>query len=112
MRLALSDLSIIERYKLWPTGEGGYLLRINGEGKLAFANCHDSSACDPVIGNTTVTAGVWHHVAGVWDGAARQTVSGGNVTSNNLVWKKVSFSAIITTEIRVVANRRWMENYD
>jgi hypothetical protein len=36
-----------------------------------------------------------------WNGSTWATVSGGSITSNNKVWKKVSFSPIITSKIRV-----------
>jgi RHS repeat-associated protein len=39
-----------------------------------------------------------------WNGSAWATVTGGSVTGNNKVWKKVSFSAITTTKIRVLIN--------
>jgi hypothetical protein len=61
--------AIMERYNGWPTGDGGYLLRLNAAGKLAFATCADSGNLDVIVGNSTVTGGVWHHVAGVFDGS-------------------------------------------
>jgi RHS repeat-associated protein len=39
-----------------------------------------------------------------WDGSSWVTVPGGAITSNNKVWKKVTFSAITTTKIRVLTN--------
>ncbi|HKR61991.1 MAG TPA: discoidin domain-containing protein [Pyrinomonadaceae bacterium] len=39
-----------------------------------------------------------------WTGSAWQTVSGGSVSGNNKVWKKITFSAISTTKIRLVTN--------
>jgi RHS repeat-associated protein len=39
-----------------------------------------------------------------WTGTTWATVPGGTITGNNKVWKKVSFSAITTTKIRVVIN--------
>jgi RHS repeat-associated protein len=39
-----------------------------------------------------------------WDGSAWTTVSGGSITSNNKVWKKLTFSPITTSKIRVLAN--------
>lgn len=36
-----------------------------------------------------------------WNGAGWQTVSGGSITGNNKVWKKVTFSQITTSKIRV-----------
>jgi uncharacterized repeat protein (TIGR02543 family) len=37
-----------------------------------------------------------------WTGAAWQTVPGGSVTGNNLVWRKFTFSPLATDRIRVV----------
>ncbi|HEY3103129.1 MAG TPA: RHS repeat-associated core domain-containing protein [Pyrinomonadaceae bacterium] len=39
-----------------------------------------------------------------WNGSAWVTVPGGSVSGNNKVWKKISFSAITTTKIRVLTN--------
>ena len=37
-----------------------------------------------------------------WNGTAWATVSGGNITGNNLVWRKITFPAVTTDRIRVV----------
>lgn len=39
-----------------------------------------------------------------WNGSAWVTVTGGNITSNNLVWTRVTFAAITTTKIRVLVH--------
>ncbi|HBB89632.1 MAG TPA: hypothetical protein DC047_18655 [Blastocatellia bacterium] len=39
-----------------------------------------------------------------WDGAAWATVSGGNVSGNNKVWKKITFAPITTSKVRVLTN--------
>src|SRR6266513_4669961 len=39
-----------------------------------------------------------------WDGSAWTTVTGGTITGNNLVWKKVNFTVVTTSKIRVIAN--------
>ena len=39
-----------------------------------------------------------------WSGGAWVTVPGGSVSGNNKVWKKITFSAISTTKIRVLIN--------
>ncbi len=59
--------AIIEKYDV--PGLNGYLMRIQG-GKLAAAMCNPTlaGAQSGVIGATTVTTGVWHHVAAVYDG--------------------------------------------
>ncbi len=64
---------IIERYGPYQsTTDGGYDLRIRPDGKLSFFIGYDTSnnpaTFDVLVGNTTVTANAWHHVAGVYDG--------------------------------------------
>ena len=39
-----------------------------------------------------------------WTGSAWADVPGGNVTGNNLVWRKLTFSLISTDRIRVLVN--------
>jgi hypothetical protein len=39
-----------------------------------------------------------------WDGAAWVNVTDGQVSGNNLVWKKLTFSAVTTNKIRVLPN--------
>src|SRR2546427_1095760 len=39
-----------------------------------------------------------------WNGSAWTDVPGGNVSSNNKVWRKLTFSAITTGKIRVLTN--------
>ncbi len=36
-----------------------------------------------------------------WNGSSWATVSGGSITGNNKVWKKVTFSQITTNKVRV-----------
>ena len=39
-----------------------------------------------------------------WDGSAWVTVAGGSISGNNKVWRKISFSSITTSKIRVLTN--------
>ena len=39
-----------------------------------------------------------------WDGANWITVPGGAISNNNLVWRKITFSAVTTDRIRVFAS--------
>ena len=39
-----------------------------------------------------------------WNGTAWVTTSGGSITGNNLVWRKISFPAVTTDRIRVQVN--------
>jgi YVTN family beta-propeller protein len=60
--------AIIEKYDV--PGKNGYLFRLLG-GKLSAAICDPTleGANNPVFGATTVTTGVWHQVAAVYDGS-------------------------------------------
>src|SRR5439155_17618045 len=59
---------------------------------------------DPSSTQTFANYGVTGFNVQYWDGSAWTTVSGGTITGNNLVWKKVSFPSVTTTKLRVVAN--------
>ncbi len=39
-----------------------------------------------------------------WNGSAWVTVPGGSITGNNLVWRSITFPAVITDRIRIVVN--------
>lgn len=65
---ASAQQGIVERYNWLSTDDGGFALRLSG-GKLLFGTVRNSSTYDLVVGNTPVTVGVWHHVAGVFDGS-------------------------------------------
>ena len=64
----VTQQGIIERYNWSTVDDGGYGLRLSSSGKLQFFTQRNSSAYDILTGSTTVTTGVWHHVAGVFDG--------------------------------------------
>jgi RHS repeat-associated protein len=52
--------------------------------------------------NTTFTLdGIVDFQVQYWNGSSWATVSGGNITGNHKVWKKVNFSALTTSKIRV-----------
>ncbi len=59
---------IAERYKWLSTPDGGFALRLSSDGKVEFFIIRSNTQVDSVKGSTTVTTGVWHHVAGVFDG--------------------------------------------
>ena len=64
--------AVVERYGATNSGSGGYALRITNTGKVHFFIGYDSTSAsqsDTLDGATTITAGQWHHVAGVYDGA-------------------------------------------
>ena len=50
-------------------------------------------------GATSVTPGYYY-----WSGSAWLDVPGGNVTGNNLVWRKFTFAPVTTDRIRVLVN--------
>lgn len=60
--------SIVERYNLLGTDDGGYALRLD-QGRLRFGIVRNAGTYDFVDGGTPVGTGVWHHVAGVFDGS-------------------------------------------
>src|SRR6266480_6765563 len=59
---------------------------------------------DPSATLTFANYGVTGFTVQYWDGSAWTTVSGGTITGNNLVWKKVNFTVVTTSKIRVIAN--------
>lgn len=60
--------AFIEKYDV--PGRNGYLLRLDQTGKLNGTICNPSTCSQPnAVGVTTVSTGVWHHVAMVYDGA-------------------------------------------
>jgi hypothetical protein len=64
---------IVARESYGQTG-GGYALQITNTGKLRFLLYQGGTAYVAVVGATTLSAGVWHHVAGVFDGASQRRV--------------------------------------
>src|SRR5215210_4085529 len=60
---------IVERYNWLGTDDGGFALRLTPGGQLLFSTIRNGNSNAFVIGKTTVTAGEWHHVAGVFDGS-------------------------------------------
>ena len=62
--------AIISREAFQQAGTGGgYRLVVNDTGKLRLDLFQSHNTYTTVIGTTTVTTGVWHHVAGVFDGS-------------------------------------------
>jgi hypothetical protein len=63
-----------------------------------------ATQADPSSTQTFSNYGTTAYNVQYWTGSAWATVSGGSITGNNLVWKKLNFTAITTSKIRVVAN--------
>src|SRR5712691_3091359 len=63
-----------------------------------------SSPSEPIETMTFSTYGLTGYDVQYWDGSAWVTVPGGTITGNNNVWRKISFSAVTTSKIRVVTN--------
>ncbi len=63
---ATAQQGVIER---WGLNDGGYALRLQF-GKVMFGVVNHGGYIDGamVFGNTTISAGVWHHIAGIYDG--------------------------------------------
>jgi RHS repeat-associated protein len=60
-----------------------------------------ASPSEPTEAMTFSTYGLSAYDVQYWDGSAWVTVPGGGITGNNKVWKKISFSAVTTSKIRV-----------
>src|SRR6185503_18483188 len=65
---AYQDIITRESYAQAGTG-GGFELSVSNTGKLRLDTYQSPTAYTPLVGNTTITTGVWHHVAGVFDGS-------------------------------------------
>ena len=63
-----------------------------------------ATQADPSSTQTFSSYGTTAYDVQYWTGSAWATVSGGSITGNNLVWKKLNFTAVTTSKIRVVAN--------
>src|SRR5712691_10903158 len=63
-----------------------------------------SSPSEPTETMTFSTYGLTGYDVQYWDGSAWVTVPGVGITGNNKVWKKISFSAVTTSKIRVLTN--------
>ncbi|MDT7540601.1 MAG: hypothetical protein QOE33_505 [Acidobacteriota bacterium] len=59
---------------------------------------------DPLAAETFSLYGASTYDVQYWTGSAWATVSGGSVSGNNLVWKKLTFPTVATSKIRVVVN--------
>lgn len=58
---------------------------------------------DPAATQTFTQYGVTAFEVQYWNGSSWAAVQGGSVTGNNLVWKRLTFPAVTTSKIRVVA---------
>lgn len=52
--------------------DGGYALKLMGNGKVRFITYASPSSQENVTSNTVVTTGGWHHVAAVFDGTQKR----------------------------------------
>lgn len=59
---------------------------------------------EPTESMTFTSYGITNFDVQYWNGSAWVTVSGGSVTGNNKVWRKITFTAVNTSKIRVVIN--------
>ena len=60
---------------------------------------------EPTPGMTWSQWGLADFTLQYWTGSAWQTLPGGVILNNNLVWRTITFAPITTTRIRVVAQR-------
>jgi hypothetical protein len=63
-----------------------------------------NSTAEPTVNTTFSVYGITNFVVEYWNGSGWATVPNGNITNNNKVVTKISFSAITTTKIRIVVN--------
>lgn len=61
-----------------------------------------SNPVDPSLAQTFTQLGLTAFQAQYWDGSNWTTVSGGNISGNNNVWRQITFSALSTRRIRVL----------
>ena len=64
-----------------------------------------NSPVEPTSTLTFTQYGVTDFQVQYWNGSAWVDVPGGNVTGNNLVWRKFTFGQITTTKIHVVVSK-------
>jgi len=63
-----------------------------------------SSPSEPTETMTFSTYGLTAYDVQYWNGSTWVTITGGNITGNNKVWRKISFSPVTTTKIKVLTN--------
>ena len=63
-----------------------------------------SAPIEPSESTTFTQYGLSAYQVQYWNGSAWITITNGNVSGNNKVWKKFSFAAITTTKIRVLSS--------
>jgi hypothetical protein len=61
-----------------------------------------ASPSDPTLGMTFTQYGMTDFQVQYWNGSAWAAVPGATVSSNNLVWRQFTFTALTTTSIRVL----------
>ena len=64
-----------------------------------------TASIDPTPTMTFTKYGVVDFSVQYWTGTAWQTVSGGTVAANNLVWRTVTFPAVTTSRIRILVQK-------
>jgi len=63
-----------------------------------------SSPSEPTEAMTFGSYGLTAYDVQYWNGSAWVTVTGGSITGNNKVWRKITFSLVTTSKIRVLTN--------
>lgn len=63
-----------------------------------------SSPVEPTESTTFTLYGLSGFDVQYWNGTSWATVPGGSITGNNKIWKKVTFSPITTSKIRILTN--------
>jgi hypothetical protein len=62
------------------------------------------SPSEPTAAMTFTQYGITSFEVQYWDGSVWVDVPGGNVTGNNLVWRKFTFTPVTTDRVRVLVN--------
>src|SRR5262249_32235968 len=66
---------------------------------------------DPTSTMTFTQRGITAFQVQYWNGSAWADVPGGNVTGNNLVWRRFIFAPLVTDPIRVLGNNAAFQSF-
>jgi hypothetical protein len=100
------------RYNMWHSGAGAPKpdwLQVDFNGSRAIDEIdvvttqdNFTNPINPTEATTFQTYGLTTFEAQYWNGASWITVTGGSVTGNNKVWRKFTFSPVMTSKVRVL----------
>ena len=97
-KTAKSELdTIIKRWGVWTD----HNIQISNN---VFTLQDNAQTLDPTDTMTFSQFGITAFDVQYWNGASWITVPGGSITANNRVWRKLTFSSVQTTRVRVLVN--------